>query len=89
MKSNDFKTIQPLIQRFVDRNHDQIREFGITPIVWEEMLLEWKLDMGKDVVVQAWLSDESVAQIAAKGHQVIAGNYHFWVSFLSIAKAAC
>lgn len=82
VKSNDQAVLQPLIQKFVDRNHDQIRKAGLTPIVWEEMLLDWGLKLGKDVVVQSWLSSASVATITSKGYKVIAGNYDVWVSIL-------
>ncbi|EOA83555.1 glycoside hydrolase family 20 protein [Exserohilum turcica Et28A] len=51
---------------------------GLAPIVWEEMLLKWKLNLASDVVVQAWRSSKSVADIVATGHKVIAGNYDFW-----------
>jgi hexosaminidase len=80
VKSNDKAVLQPLIQKFVDRNHDQIRKAGLIPIVWEEMLLDWGLTLGDDVVVQSWLSDASVASITSAGHKVIAGNYNYWVS---------
>ncbi|EKD12523.1 glycosyl hydrolase family 20 [Drepanopeziza brunnea f. sp. 'multigermtubi' MB_m1] len=78
VQSNDSLLIGSLIQKMVDRNHDQIRKAGMTPIVWEEMLLEWGLTLGSDVLVQSWLSDESVAQITGKGHKVVTGNYHYW-----------
>ena len=55
VKSNDKKVLQPLIQNFVDRNHNQIRKAGLTPIVWEEMLLDWGLELGRDVVVQRYV----------------------------------
>ncbi|KAL1595240.1 Glucosamine-6-phosphate isomerase (Glucosamine-6-phosphate deaminase) (GNPDA) (GlcN6P deaminase) [Paraconiothyrium brasiliense] len=78
VNSNDSATLQPLMQKFIDRNHDQIRAAGLTPVVWEEMLLDWNLTLGSDVLVQSWQSDEAVAQIAAKGHKVLAGNYNYW-----------
>ncbi|KAL8809402.1 MAG: hypothetical protein Q9223_007397 [Gallowayella weberi] len=80
VKSNQSAILQPLLQRLVDFNHDYVRAAGMTPIVWEEMLLEWNLTLGSDVIVQTWLSDESVAKTVAKGHKVIAGNYNYWVS---------
>jgi hexosaminidase len=79
VQSNDSLVIGPLIQKLVDRNHAQIRAAGLAPIVWEEMLLQWNLTLGSDVLVQSWLSDESVAAITGKGHKVLAGNYNFWV----------
>ncbi|KAK5143967.1 hypothetical protein LTR04_001720, partial [Oleoguttula sp. CCFEE 6159] len=41
--SNKTAVLQPLMQKFVDRNHNQVRAAGLTPIVWEEMLLVWNL----------------------------------------------
>jgi len=78
--SNDTSVLKPLIQKFVDRNHAQIRANGMIPMVWEEMLLTWNLTLGSDVVVQTWLSDQSVASTTAQGHYALAGNYQYWVS---------
>jgi hexosaminidase len=80
VKSNDFAVLQPLMQTFIDRNHDQVRAKGLKPIVWEEMLLEWNLTLGSDVLVQSWRSDEAVAQIVARGHKALVGNYKYWVN---------
>jgi hexosaminidase len=79
VQSNDTAVLKPLIQRLVDFTHQQVRSAGLTPIVWEEMLLVWNLTLGSDVIVQTWLSDQSVAQTVAKGHKALAGNYNFWV----------
>ncbi|KAL8645439.1 MAG: hypothetical protein Q9226_007303 [Calogaya cf. arnoldii] len=78
VRSNESSVLQPLIQRLVDYNHDYVRAAGMTPIVWEEMLLEWNLTLGSDVIVQSWLADDSVAKVVQKGHKVLAGNYNFW-----------
>lgn len=80
VNSNDSAVIQPLIQKLVDFNHDQVRKAGLTPMVWEEMLLQWNLTLGSDVVIQAWQSDEAVASIVAQGHKAVGGNYNFWVT---------
>jgi hexosaminidase len=80
VKSNDTAILQPLMQKFVDRNHDQVRAAGLTPLVWEEMLLEWNVTLGSDVIVQSWQSDEAVASIVEKGHKALVGNYNYWVS---------
>jgi hexosaminidase len=85
VRSNDSAVLQPLMQIFVDRAHDQVRAAGLTPVVWEEMLLEWNLTLGSDVIVQSWQSDEAVAQITAAGHKALVGNYNYWVSEASFA----
>lgn len=80
VKSNDTNVIREYIQKLVDRNHAQIRAAGLAPMVWEEMLLDWNLSLGDDVVVQTWLSDGSVAKTVGKGHKALAGNYNYWVN---------
>jgi hypothetical protein len=47
--------------------------------VWEEMLLEWNLTLGPDVIVQSWRSDEAVKRIVESGHKALVGNYQYWV----------
>ncbi|KAL9580999.1 MAG: hypothetical protein Q9212_004153 [Teloschistes hypoglaucus] len=83
VRSNDTHVIQPLLQKFVDFNHGYVRAAGMAPIVWEEMLLQWNLTLGKDVVVQTWLSDDSVLQTVSKGYKALAGNYQYWVNLSS------
>lgn len=78
VRSDNLSVIQPFLQKFVDRNHAQIRKAGLTPMVWEEMALDWNLTLGSDVLVQSWQSDEAVFNITAKGHKVLAGNYNYW-----------
>jgi len=80
VRSNDTAVLQPLMQKFTDHVHGKIRDAGLTPVVWEEMLLKWNLTMGNDVLVNCWLSDESVVQTVAKGKRAIVGNYNNWVS---------
>ncbi len=79
VKSNESSVIQPLLQRFIDFNHEHVRAAGLTPMVWEEQLLHWNLTLGSDVVVQTWLSDDSLAQTVAMGHKALFGNYNYWV----------
>ncbi|KAH6644402.1 glycoside hydrolase superfamily [Boeremia exigua] len=78
VKSSDPEVLRPLMQAFVSANHDRVRKAGLTPIVWEEMLLTWNLTLGSDVIVQSWQSDEAVLQIVESGHKALVGNYKFW-----------
>jgi hexosaminidase len=81
VKSNLSSVLQPLMQKFVDRNHAQVRKAGLAPIVWEEMLLDWNLTLSDDVVVQTWISEDSLSKVTAAGHKALFGNYNFWVSW--------
>ena len=83
VKSNDSKVIQPYLQAFIDNAHSKIREQGLVPMVWEEMLLQWNLTLGEDVVVQSWQSDAAVADTVSRGHKALAGNYNYWVCRLT------
>jgi hexosaminidase len=78
VKSNDASVIRPLLQKFIDHIHQNVRAQGLTPVVWEEMLLVWNLTLPTDVVVQAWLSQDSLGQILAKGHKALFGDYTHW-----------
>lgn len=78
VRSNASSVIRPLLQRFIDRQHAKIRAAGLTPIVWEEMLLEYNITFPSDVLVQTWKSPENVRKTVQKGHKAIAGNYDFW-----------
>ncbi|KAF1356659.1 N-acetyl-beta-D-glucosaminidase [Delphinella strobiligena] len=78
VRSNQTSVLQPLMQAFIDRNHAQVRAAGLIPVVWEEMLLQWNLTLGSDVVVQTWQSDAAVAQTVSQGHKALVGNYEYW-----------
>ena len=81
VNSNQTSVIKPHLQKFIEHAHALVRKNGASPMVWEEMVVEWGLDLPKDVIVQTWLGDESVKTAASKGHRVIAGTYQYWVCF--------
>ncbi len=83
IRSNDTAVLQPLLQKFVDAQHARIRKAGLTPITWEEIPLDWNVNLGKDTVVQSWLGGDSVKRLTGKGYKVIDSDYNFWVSILS------
>jgi len=78
--SNDTAVLQPLVQKFVDYVHGKVRDAGMTPMVWEEMPLEWNVTLGDDTIVQTWLGRDAVRSLVQAGHKVIDSNYNFWVS---------
>ncbi|KXT17831.1 hypothetical protein AC579_5336 [Pseudocercospora musae] len=78
VNSNESSVLQPLMQKFMDRNMKQVAAHNMTPLVWEEMLLEWNLTLPKNTIVQTWQSDEAVVNVTKAGYQAIAGNYNYW-----------
>lgn len=79
IKSNSTAVLKPKIQAFIDRNHQRVREHGMTPMVWEEIPLQWNVSMGKDVVVQSWLGGSSMQRLTSMGYKVIESSSDFWV----------
>jgi hexosaminidase len=79
LNTTDVFVFKDLMDSFVNRNHKQLRAAGVTPIVWQEMLLEWDLKLGKDVIVQAWQGGSSVSMITRSGYKAIAGTSDSWV----------
>lgn len=78
VRSNKSSVIQHLLQTFFSKVHDKIRAGGATPILWEEMLLDWNLTLGSDVLIQTWRSDDALLQTVQKGFKALAGNYNHW-----------
>lgn len=76
IRSNNSEVLQPLLQKFIDKQHERVRSHDLTPMVWEEIPLDWNVTLGKDVPVQSWLGNAQ--KLAAAGHQVIDSNYNFW-----------
>ncbi|EMC95768.1 glycoside hydrolase family 20 protein [Baudoinia panamericana UAMH 10762] len=76
--TNASSVLQPLMQRYMDRNMAQVTSLGLTPLVWEEMLLDWNLTLPAETIVQTWIGDASVAAVVAQGYRALAGNYNFW-----------
>ncbi|KPM43625.1 hypothetical protein AK830_g2911 [Neonectria ditissima] len=78
IRSNDTEVLAPLLQTFLDYAHGKVHDAGLTPLVWEEMITQWNMTLGDDVVVQSWLGGSAVKDLAEAGHKVIDSDYNFW-----------
>jgi len=79
LKTNASDVLQPLLQKFINAQHARVRKAGLSPMVWEEIPLDWNVTLGNDTVVQTWLGASSVKSITELGHKVIDSDYNFWV----------
>jgi hexosaminidase len=79
VKSNDTNVIRGYLQKFIANAHASVEAQGMTPIVWEEIPLQWNISLNKDVIVQTWQSDAAVANSTALGYKTLVGNYNYWV----------
>ncbi|KIW73519.1 hypothetical protein PV04_01632 [Phialophora macrospora] len=86
VKSDSQEVLQPLLQHFIDHVVSTSIQFGLQPIVWEEMLLDWNLTLPSagdenptaQTLVQVWRNSERIEEVLKRGHRAIFGDYHYW-----------
>jgi hexosaminidase len=86
VKSNSSAVLQPLVQKLMSNVTSTVRAAGLTPVVWEEMLLDWNLNFpagGKngsipDVIIQVWQEAANLQSVLNKGYRALFGDYHNW-----------
>ena len=84
--SNDRPVLIPFLDRMITHVHSSLRGSGITPIVWEELVLDWDLNLPSHktageiggVIVQAWRNSSAVKHVLQKGYQTIFGTGDAW-----------
>lgn len=85
--SNSSAVLQPLVQKLMSNVTSMVRGAGLTPIVWEEMLLDWNLTFPvvskdnstpSDVIVQVWQEASNLQSVLKKGYRALFGDYHNW-----------
>jgi hexosaminidase len=75
LETNDEEVLQPMLQRFLTHAHNKVIEHGLIPAVWEEMVLEWNATVPEGTVIQSWLGEGAVKELAEAGHTVIDSSY--------------
>ncbi len=87
VNSNSSAVLQPLVQKLMRNVTSTVREAGLTPVVWEEMLLDWNLTFPSaskntsappDVIVQVWQEAANLQSVLKKGYRALFGDYHNW-----------
>ena len=78
--TNDSAVVGKLLQSFTDKSSARVKKAGMTPIVWEEIPVEWNVTLDADMVVHSWLGSDSVSKITNKGYKVIDANYNYLVN---------
>ncbi len=78
VRSNKTSVLRPLLQKFMDRNQDQLASADFIPLVWEEMLLDWKLTLPMNTIVQTWISEQSVLEVVKQGYRALVGASSTW-----------
>lgn len=78
VKSSSKAVIRPLLQKFFNHVISHTSSHFLTPVLWEEALLEWDLNLLKDTVIQSWRSHSSLASVVAKGYRALFGPCTHW-----------
>ncbi|KAJ3130511.1 N-acetyl-glucosamine-6-phosphate deacetylase [Nowakowskiella sp. JEL0407] len=78
MKEEGYKRLEDLIQFFEDFVTDAVKKKNRTPIFWEEILLEWKLRVDNQSIIQVWRSEKNVLSAVSEGYRVITSPNTYW-----------
>ncbi|KAL7272328.1 Glucosamine-6-phosphate isomerase (Glucosamine-6-phosphate deaminase) (GNPDA) (GlcN6P deaminase) [Rhizina undulata] len=78
INSNETSVLKPALQNFFDYVHAQVKKHDMSPLVWEEMIVDWELQLAENTIVQTWISDASTKMaIALSPETIISG---FWTA---------
>ncbi|MCJ1471402.1 N-acetyl-glucosamine-6-phosphate deacetylase [Lambiella insularis] len=78
VNSSSKDVLRPLLQSFYDHVFSHITAHSLTPVVWEEILLDWDIDLPPSTIIQTWRKPASLASVVARGHKAIFGNASHW-----------
>ncbi|KAI0265648.1 N-acetylhexosaminidase [Gloeopeniophorella convolvens] len=73
------QSLAQALTAFADTMHDALRGEGKTPVVWEEMVLDYNVTLKNDTVVMVWQSSQNAAAVAQKGYRFVhaASDYFY------------
>ena len=54
VSSSEKDVLRPMLQELVDHVAGMAKKHGVTPIFWEEMVLDWDLGLPREAIVQTW-----------------------------------
>lgn len=77
--TNDTEVVGRLLQEYTNKSLARVRKAGMTPMVWQEIPLQYNVTLGDDVVVNSWLGHSAVSNLTSMGYNVIDSNYHYLV----------
>lgn len=70
--------LRPLVQKLISHVLSLASKNSLTPILWEEMLLEWNLVLPSNLIIQTWRSNAALSAVLETGHRVLFGANSHW-----------
>jgi hexosaminidase len=73
------ETLNSALNTFTEVTHAALIAEGKTPIVWEEMILDWNLTLSNETIVMVWISSADAAAVVEKGFRIVQApsNYFY------------
>jgi len=78
VRSSSKEVIRPLLQKLMDHVLSLVKSNGLTPVIWEDMLMMWDLKLPVNTIVQTWRSSKSLADVVGTGHRALFGSCEEW-----------
>ncbi|KAG9315523.1 hypothetical protein JVU11DRAFT_3139 [Chiua virens] len=72
-------TLIQALQSFTNTTHSALIAQGKTPVVWEEMVLQFNLTLSPETIIMVWISSEDAAAVAELGYRFVQApsNYFY------------
>ncbi|KIN96874.1 glycoside hydrolase family 20 protein [Pisolithus tinctorius Marx 270] len=72
-------TLNAALDTFTQATHGALIAQGKTPVVWEEMVLNWNLTLSNETIVMVWISSADAAAVVEKGFRIVQApsNYFY------------
>ncbi|KAG1799299.1 glycoside hydrolase family 20 protein [Suillus plorans] len=72
-------TLNSALDTFTQTTHGALIAQGKTPVVWEEMVLDWNITLSNETIVMIWISSADAAAVAGRGFRIIQApsNYFY------------
>ena len=75
--------LRPYLQAFVNHAISKVHSYFLTPVVWEEHLLDYNLTLPNDTIVQVWRGGAAdkpspLALVVNRGHKALFGPNTHW-----------
>ncbi|KAI9786533.1 MAG: hypothetical protein M1816_007915 [Peltula sp. TS41687] len=79
VNSTAVSALRPLLQAFFDHLLGLVDTHKLTPIFWEETVLDWNLTLPEASIIQTWRSPLSLPTVLNNtGHRALFGDFSHW-----------
>ncbi|KAG1725011.1 glycoside hydrolase family 20 protein [Suillus paluster] len=72
-------TLNGALDAFTQTTHGALITEGKTPVVWEDMVLDWNITLSNETIVMVWISSVDAVAVAERGFRIVQvpSNYFY------------